>query len=330
MRRHATWVSVVVRVLGPETCPQLGRYDPHESRGYAAEFSSRKPEISCKSRSSNPQVPRFESWRGAKKHQQIPIFLTGVGRRLVRSVPVAPEVAEALARLRQRERFVGPDDLVFVGLVGGHLDASALLRRYRAALRGAGLRPLRFHDLRHTFGTRVIGKPTSGACRSGWDTPTSRPRCAICTTRRGTTTLRSSVARSQPTASQPARQERRTDGCPEGRRLGGVLRPADGSLRCSPLLAWKAEAAARSAGDVAATRQAKRRTSQRLAGRGRVAGRAARPGSRRTRPFRARGSAGHPGSAGWHAPPPRQPVSRTPVRSLRRGSSGPPPPSPDP
>src|SRR4051794_30175002 len=76
----------------------------------------------------------------------------------VRSVPMAPEVAEALARLGQRERFVGPDDLAFVGQVGGHLDASALLRRYRAALRGAGLRPLRFHDLRHTFGTRVIGE----------------------------------------------------------------------------------------------------------------------------------------------------------------------------
>jgi integrase len=75
----------------------------------------------------------------------------------VRSVPMAPEVAEALARLGQRERFVGPDDVVFVGLVGGHLDASALLRRYRTALRAAGLRPLRFHDLRHTFGTRVIG-----------------------------------------------------------------------------------------------------------------------------------------------------------------------------
>jgi integrase len=75
----------------------------------------------------------------------------------VRSVPMAPEVGEALARLGQRERFIGPDDIVFVGLAGGRLDASALLRRYRAALRAAGLRPLRFHDLRHTFGTRVIG-----------------------------------------------------------------------------------------------------------------------------------------------------------------------------
>jgi hypothetical protein len=56
----------------------------------------------------------------------------------------------------------------------------------------------------------------------------------------------------------------------------------------------------------------------------------ARGGSRRTRPFHARGSAAHPGSSGWHAPPPRRPASRTPVRSPRRGSSGPPLPSPGP
>src|SRR5215210_4303556 len=76
----------------------------------------------------------------------------------VRSVPMAPEVGEALARLGQRDEYAGEDDLVFVGLAGGHLDASALLRRYRTALRSAGLRQLRFHDLRHTFGTRVIAE----------------------------------------------------------------------------------------------------------------------------------------------------------------------------
>jgi integrase len=76
----------------------------------------------------------------------------------VRSVPMAPAVGAALARLGQREGFTGEDNVVFVGLVGGHLDASALLRRYRAALCAAGLRPLRFHDLRHTFGTRVIAE----------------------------------------------------------------------------------------------------------------------------------------------------------------------------
>src|SRR5665213_296437 len=76
----------------------------------------------------------------------------------VRSVPMAPEVAEVLARLGAREHFVGDDDPVFIGVTGSYLDASALRRRYIAALKRGGLRQLRFHDLRHTFGTRMIAK----------------------------------------------------------------------------------------------------------------------------------------------------------------------------
>jgi integrase len=76
----------------------------------------------------------------------------------VRAVPMAPDVASALAQLGAREDWIGGDDLVFAGEAGGHLDGSALRRRYKAALTAAGLRPLRFHDLRHTFGTRMIAK----------------------------------------------------------------------------------------------------------------------------------------------------------------------------
>ena len=76
----------------------------------------------------------------------------------VRAVPMAPDVASALAQLGQREHWVEDDDLVFAGVAGGYLDGSALRRRYKAALAAAGLRPLRFHDLRHTFGTRMIAK----------------------------------------------------------------------------------------------------------------------------------------------------------------------------
>src|SRR3954471_2903086 len=75
----------------------------------------------------------------------------------VRSVPMAPKVGETLARLGQRGFCTDEDDLVFLGITGGYLDGSALSKRYRAALERAALRPLRFHDLRHTFGTRVIG-----------------------------------------------------------------------------------------------------------------------------------------------------------------------------
>jgi integrase len=76
----------------------------------------------------------------------------------VRAVPLAPAVAAALAPLSRRVDWVGDDDPVFVGAVGGYLDGSALRRRYKAALASAGLRSLRFHDLRHTFGTRMIAK----------------------------------------------------------------------------------------------------------------------------------------------------------------------------
>jgi integrase len=74
------------------------------------------------------------------------------------SVPLAPAVASTLAALVQREHWVGDDDLVFVGETGSYLDGSALRRRYGTALGRARLRPLRFHDLRLTFGTRMIAK----------------------------------------------------------------------------------------------------------------------------------------------------------------------------
>ena len=76
----------------------------------------------------------------------------------VRAVPLAPDVASALAQLGRRANWLGDDDLMFAGGFGGHLDGSALRRRYKEALSRAGLRPLRFHDLRHTFGTRMIAK----------------------------------------------------------------------------------------------------------------------------------------------------------------------------
>jgi integrase len=73
-----------------------------------------------------------------------------------RTVPMADEVAEALAKLAQREEHRGEDDLVFCGTTGGHLAGHRLRDRYKAAPKSAGLRSLRFHDLRHTFGSHAI------------------------------------------------------------------------------------------------------------------------------------------------------------------------------
>lgn len=74
----------------------------------------------------------------------------------VRSVPMVPDVAEQLAALAGREDFVEPEELVFPGALGRFQDASSVRVRYRGALERAELRPLRFHDLRHTFGTLAV------------------------------------------------------------------------------------------------------------------------------------------------------------------------------
>jgi integrase len=73
-----------------------------------------------------------------------------------RAVPMMGEVAAALLRLRGRERFTGHQDLVFCDRLGRHLGYKSLSERYRDSLARAGLRRLRFHDLRHTFGTHAI------------------------------------------------------------------------------------------------------------------------------------------------------------------------------
>jgi integrase len=74
----------------------------------------------------------------------------------VRSVPMIDQVLKTLDGLSRREYFTGDEDLVFPNEVGNFLDDSRLRRRFRKALDQAGLKPIRFHDLRHTFGTLAV------------------------------------------------------------------------------------------------------------------------------------------------------------------------------
>jgi integrase len=74
----------------------------------------------------------------------------------VRSVPMVHEVAQVLARLSERSTGTGDDDLVFGEEASTWLNDDRLRRRYEAAIKAAGLRRLRFHDLRHTFGSLAI------------------------------------------------------------------------------------------------------------------------------------------------------------------------------
>jgi integrase len=76
--------------------------------------------------------------------------------RRAREVPLADQAAGALARLSQRGDFTGADDYVFCNRLGRRLDGSAFRRRVERARDAAGLHPLRFHDLRHTYGSLLV------------------------------------------------------------------------------------------------------------------------------------------------------------------------------
>jgi integrase len=76
--------------------------------------------------------------------------------RRSREVPLPDQAASVLERLSQRGEFTGPDDYVFASRLGRRLDPSALRRRFERARDAAGLDPLRFHDLRHTYGSLLV------------------------------------------------------------------------------------------------------------------------------------------------------------------------------
>ena len=85
--------------------------------------------------------------------------LTAPKSGLTRTVPLAEQVRDLLNKHRERVPHARAD-LVFRGERGEYVDGSALTRRYRKALKAADLRPLRFHDLRHTFGSIAINQAT--------------------------------------------------------------------------------------------------------------------------------------------------------------------------
>jgi integrase len=81
----------------------------------------------------------------------------------VRSVPMADQVAVALDGLSRRRRFVGSDDFVFCTPLGEARSDFFIRRSFHKTLQRAGLghlrtkaNPMRFHDLRHTFGTLAV------------------------------------------------------------------------------------------------------------------------------------------------------------------------------
>lgn len=104
---------------------------------------------------------RHVGWEAQRLHVQRSYTLgqeSSPKGRKGRTVPLADQPAQAFARLSQRVRFTKAADLVFCSRIGEHMDGSALRRRYKAArdaviASDSDVPTLRFHDLRHTFGT---------------------------------------------------------------------------------------------------------------------------------------------------------------------------------
>jgi len=79
-----------------------------------------------------------------------------------RSVPMADRLARELDGYSKRTEYRGDDDLVFAHpQTGSPLDRSKVTKRFKAACKDAGVRQIKFHDLRHTFATRLAasGQP---------------------------------------------------------------------------------------------------------------------------------------------------------------------------
>jgi len=83
-------------------------------------------------------------------------FGTPKSRRASRAVPMPARVARELERHFQRSAYTTDPDLAFCHPdTGNPYDASKLRKRFKLAVAAAGVRSIRFHDLRHTFGTQM-------------------------------------------------------------------------------------------------------------------------------------------------------------------------------
>ena len=122
----------------------------------------------------------------------------------VRSVPMVDDVADALMRLRGRERFTTDDDFVFAGPLGNPFEDSAppaVLWDARASAVEAGAFPRRAPELRHPRCAGVPALRCQGVHRSSENEPGQGRPSELA----GTATSLAVVTRARLGATPPAR-----------------------------------------------------------------------------------------------------------------------------
>ena len=94
---------------------------------------------------------------------------TPKSKRSTRSIPLADHLAGELHAHWTRTEYAADEDLVFAHPhTGKPMDRSSLLKRFKRALRRGGVRAVRFHDLRHTFGTRCAASGVAMRTLQEW------------------------------------------------------------------------------------------------------------------------------------------------------------------
>ncbi len=98
------------------------------------------------------------SEKKTRQHEERPIFGSPKSKRSVRAIVMSPALREAL-QIRRIKAPISPHDLIFCNGNGNPVDPDNMVHReFHPALVRAGLRKIRFHDLRHTYTTLLIAQ----------------------------------------------------------------------------------------------------------------------------------------------------------------------------
>jgi integrase len=97
-------------------------------------------------------------YRSKKNGEKSWYFDTPKTKYSVRAISMSPRLKEAL-EIHRITALVTEDDLVFTNGAGSPVDPDNVIKRdFQPALRMAGLRLVRFHDLRHTYTSLLIAQ----------------------------------------------------------------------------------------------------------------------------------------------------------------------------